>query len=225
MNLTGRWSVVSFLIVLLSILRYTVAIVLVATTAILAFAWFADIHGLDMTVIPPSLGVGSTEHSGWRMRIPVSVILDDQQVSSPSLGIDRVEIQNLRGFLQFPIQRGSFFIVNALFLILGLTVAFWVMTELHGVLRTVRDGQPFALSNASRLRKIAWAVIAGEFIRTGIVYFENAYAASNFFSPTVTFAARADFSIFAIFEGFLILVIAEVFRAGTRLDEEQSLTV
>ena len=30
---------------------------------------------------------------------------------------------------------------------------------------------------------------------------------------------------FAIIDGVIILVIAEVFRAGTRLDEEQSLTV
>ena len=39
------------------------------------------------------------------------------------------------------------------------------------------------------------------------------------------FDARPDFSIMAVFYGLIILVIAEVFRAGTRLDEEQSLTV
>ena len=35
--------------------------------------------------------------------------------------------------------------------------------------------------------------------------------------------ARVDFS--AIFDGLVILVIAEVFREGTRLADEQSLTI
>jgi hypothetical protein len=36
---------------------------------------------------------------------------------------------------------------------------------------------------------------------------------------------RWDLNIVAIVAGLIILVIAEVFREGTRLDEEQSLTV
>jgi len=39
------------------------------------------------------------------------------------------------------------------------------------------------------------------------------------------FEAPPDLNIFAIVNGLIILVIAEVFRAGTRLDEEQSLTI
>jgi len=89
----------------------------------------------------------------------------------------------------------------------------------------VRDGKPFAPSNATRMRRIAWIVIVGEFVRATIVYLENSFAATHFTAEGLRFTARADFSVTAIVEGLIILVIAEVFRLGTRLDEDQSLTV
>ena len=39
------------------------------------------------------------------------------------------------------------------------------------------------------------------------------------------FETHADLNVFAIVLGLIILVIAEVFTAGTRLDEDQSLTI
>jgi len=57
------------------------------------------------------------------------------------------------------------------------------------------------------------------------VYLENSYAATHFTAEGLRFTARPDLSLAAVIEGLIILVIAEVFRAGTRLDEDQSLTV
>ena len=48
---------------------------------------------------------------------------------------------------------------------------------------------------------------------------------THFPAEGLRFDARPDFNILAILYGLIILVIAEVFRAGTRLDEDQSLTV
>jgi hypothetical protein len=164
-------------------------------------------------------------HSNWTLTIPVLVEMDETHATSRSAGTVLGEIQNLRGSLRFPIERGAVFILNGFVLIFAIGVALWVITELTAVLRTVRDGHPFVASNAARVRRIACAVIAGEFARAAIVYFENSYAMAHFSAQGLRFAARPDFGMGAILEGFIILVIAEVFRAGTRLDEEQSLTV
>jgi hypothetical protein len=61
------------------------------------------------------------------------------------------------------------------------------------VFRTLRDGQSFVQTNATRM-------------------------ACVFMPGPMSTASRSSM-------GVIILVIAEVFRAGTRLDEEQSLTV
>jgi len=202
-----------------------VAIVLVVTVAVIALALVADIRGLELTVVPPSFGVSPESHNNWTLTIPVSVTIDGGRIAAPSIGIERADIRDLRGSLRFPLQRGRIFLVNSLLLILVMGVALWLTTELQRVLRTVRDGKPFAASNATRVRRIAWVLIAGEFVRATIVYLENSYAATHFTAEGLRFTARPDLSVAAIIQGLIILVIAEVFRAGTRLDEDQSLTV
>src|SRR3954465_2734064 len=168
MNLTRPRSPASFLIILLNVVRVAGGIVLVVTVAILALALFADIRGLEMTVVPPSFGVNPESHSGWRITIPVSVSVDQGRIAAPSLGIERAEIHDLRGSLRFPVQRGRLFLGNGLLLILGIGVVLWMATELQRVLRTVREGKPFAPSNAARIGRIAWVVIVGEFSRAAI---------------------------------------------------------
>ena len=218
-------SPASFLIVLLNVVRVALAIVLVVTVVIIALALVADIRGLEITVVPPSFGVSPESHNNWTLTIPVSVAVGEGRIAAPSLGIERADIQDLRGSLRFPLQRGRIFIANSLLLILAIGVGLWLTTELQRVLRTVRDGKPFAPSNATRMRRIAWIVIVGEFVRATIVYLENSFAATHFTAEGLRFTARADLSVTAIVEGLIILVIAEVFRLGTRLDEDQSLTV
>ena len=51
------------------------------------------------------------------------------------------------------------------------------------------------------------------------------YAMTHLSAGGLRFDAWPAINAFAIIDGVIILVIAEVFRAGTRLDEERSLTV
>jgi len=114
---------------------------------------------------------------------------------------------------------------NIAILILFLAVILWVLGLLRAVFRTIRDGQPFVPANAARLRWIAIAVIVGELARAVVVHAESHYALTHFVATGFHFTAPLRINIFALINGLIILVIAEVFRAGTRLDEEQSLTV
>ncbi len=225
MNVTRPRSPASFLIILLNVVRVAIAIVLVVTVAVIALALVADIRGLEIVVVPPAFGVNPESHNNWTLTIPVSVSVEEGRIAAPSIGIERAELQDLRGSLRFPLQRGRLFIVHGLLLILGIVVLLWLATELQRILRTVRDGKPFASSNASRVRRIAWIVMASELVRATIVYLENSYAATHFTGEGLRFVSRPDFNVAAIIEGLIILVIAEVFRVGTRLDEDQSLTV
>jgi hypothetical protein len=161
------------------------------------------------------------------MAIPVSFRVDDSAggVTAPSLGIEDAQIQDVHGTLRFTPRMGAFVVANLILVIGLLALALWVLGLLRAVLRTLRDGQPFVAANATRVRWIAWAVILGEFVRSAVVYFESYYALTHFSAGGLSFQARPEINVFAIINGLIILVIAEVFRAGTRLEEEQSLTV
>ncbi len=159
--------------------------------------------------------------------IPVSFSVDAQthHVTAPSLGIEEAQIQDVRGTLSFRPQSGAFRVANLAIVIAFLALAMWALGQLRAVFRTLRDGQPFVPANAIRIRRVAWAVIVGELLRSAVVFFENYYAMTHFSADGLRFYAHTELNVFAIISGLIILVIAEVFRTGTRLDEEQSLTV
>jgi uncharacterized membrane protein YozB (DUF420 family) len=109
-----------------------------------------------------------------------------------------------------------FMIVNASVLVVALFVV---------LLKTLVEGNPFVPDNARRIRFVALAAIAGELARTAIVFAETYYASRHVAIAGVTFDVWPRLNFFTLICGFIIFVIAEVFRAGTRLDQEQSLTV
>ena len=166
-------------------------------------------------------------HPNVTMAIPVAVRVDDRtlRVSAPALGIDQAQLRDLQGTLRFPPRWGAFFVANLVLAIGSLGLALWVLGLLRSLIASLRAGRPFVVANANRVRAIGWAVIIGEIGRASVVYFENRYAMTHFAVEGLQFMARPDLSVFAIVHGLIILALAEVFRAGTRLDEDQSLTI
>jgi hypothetical protein len=231
MKAMGKGSVSSFLMVLLNVSWYFVALVLALTALLVVLSPF-NIPGLTLTIEMPrgpdfTIEQSSVDVPGFKMTIPVTVSVDPRthRVTAPSLGIEDAQVQDVRGSLRFPARRGAFFVGNAILLIVLLAFVLLAIGQLRAVFRTLRDGRPFVRANATRIRWLACVVIAGEFARSAIVFFENYYAMTHFSAEGLRFMARPDINVFAIINGLIILVIAEVFRAGTRLDEEQSLTI
>jgi len=209
MRLTGRRSVSSLLTLLLSVAQYAIALVIVITSVLTAISLFVDIRGAEID-------------------LPVSFTVDGRalQVTAPSLGIEATQIEHARGSLTFRPPGGLFVVpVTLLGVTVILAVILWGLRQLQAVLRTLRDGQPFVPENATRIRSLAFIVIFGELARTALMFGANSYAITHFSGRGLRFNAELDLNVFALIHGLIILVIAEVFKAGTRLDEDQSLTI
>jgi hypothetical protein len=205
----GAWYLIAIVLVL--------AVVLTLAGANVAIQIQPDGAGLDIDAAHPHV----------TMAIPVSVRVDDRAlgVSAPALGIDHAQLLDLKGTLRFPPRRGAFFVANLVLALCSLGLALWVLGLLRSIVGALRAGQPFVAANARRVRLIGWVVLIGEIVRVSVVYFENRYAMTHFAAQGLQFVARPDLSLVAIVHGLIILALAEVFRTGTRLDEDQSLTV
>ena len=201
---------------------YLIAIVLVLTVVLTVAG-----AGVAVQIGPDGALNIDAAHPNVTMAIPVSLRVDDRvvRVSAPALGIDQAELRDLQGTLRFPPRWGAFFVANLVLAICWLGLALWVLGVLRSFILALRAGRPFVAANAGRVRLIGWAVIAGEIVRASVVYFENRYAMTHFAAQGLQFLARPDVSVFAVVHGLIILALAEVFRAGTRLDEDQSLTI
>ena len=218
MRVLGRWSVASLLTILVNAASGLVALALVLTAVMLVLA--PVVQG-PVEVSAGWIGVGT------KMTIPVSFSVDARthRVTAPSLGVEDAQLQDVRGLLAFPVRHGVYLYGNMALLAIMFALALWVLGNLRAVFRTLRDGRPFVRANATRIRTIAWLFIIGELARAAMVFFQNYYAMTHFSADGLRFDAPLDLNFTAIIDGLIILVIAEVFRAGTRLDEEQSLTV
>jgi hypothetical protein len=208
----GKASISSFLVVILNVTWWCMAFALALVIGLAGVSAFHDIGGGEHVTLD----------------IPVSFSVDARAlpVSAPSLGIAHAEVEKARGLLKFSPPPGTSLVVTALFgLALMFATVLFVVGQLRAVFRTLRDGRPFVPANATRIRWIAFAVIAGEFARAGIVYSANVHAMTYFSANGLRFDARPDLNILTIVHGLIILAIAEVFRTGARLDEDQSLTI
>jgi Protein of unknown function (DUF2975) len=220
MRAMGKASISSLLMVLLNAVWHLCAAALVLSVFLtLAGAAF----GVHFDPEGPSIETGPNV----TLSLPVSLHVtgDSHRVTAPSLGIDNAQLEKLRGSLKFPPRKGPLFVASLVILIGWLALALWVIGQLRSFFRTLRDRKPFVPENARRLRRIAWAIILGEIARAIIMFFEGYYVMTHFTVPGLAFDARPDLNVSVIIDGLIILVIAEVFREGTRLDEEQSLTV
>jgi len=206
--------------VILGIARGLVTLGLALTVIFVTVVPFAK-DRLDMEVDASWFTLGTN------MTIPVRFYVDDDahHINAPSIGVDRAELQDVSGLLRFPAQPGSFMFTNAGFLIGLFLCAIWGLEQLHRVFGTLRNGQPFVHANARRLRHVAAAVIAGEVLGALMTAYNQFYAKAHFTATGLLFDWSFNVDFFAIVLALIILAIAEVFAAGTRLDEDQALTI
>jgi hypothetical protein len=210
MKAMGKGSLASLLMVLINIGCYATLVLLALSTCLLVIAPWVD---------PPRIEVG--------LAVPMAfkIVPQAHPLTASPPGMENVHLEEARGSLRFSPRSKVFVAGAAILLIAVLSLILWVLVQLRAVFRALRAGQPFVPANAIRIRRIAYAVIVGEIARALLVYTGMRYAAAHFSIQGVRFEARPDINIVAIICGLIILVIAEVFREGTRLDEEQSLTI
>lgn len=197
-------------------------------TALIEIGWYGSLALLVLAVCllalapwvkPPDLEVG--------LAVPAAFSVDARPqavMPAPAAG-ENIHLDDARGSVRFSPRSPAVVAASALMVIAILALVAWGLGQLRAVFRTLRAGQPFVAANAARIRRIGYAVILGEVVRALLTYAGTRYAAAHFSLEGVRFEARPDLNVAAIVGGLIILVIAEVFREGTRLDEEQSLTV
>jgi hypothetical protein len=213
MKAMGKRSVSSFLAALISVGFYTVAVVLLLMLGLASLPLFTDLSNVDNT----------------EMSIPVSFSVETGalRLAAPAPSIAKADIRDAHGSgtLRFPPPSGIVLTTTALLAALGLAIGLWVLVQLRAVFRTLRDGRPFVAANAMRIRWIGYAVILGEIVESLVLFAGNAYARTHFAADALRFDAWPSIDVFPIIHGLIILVIAEVFRAGAHLADDQSLTI
>lgn len=96
---------------------------------------------------------------------------------------------------------------------------------LRKIFRTLTHEVPFLPQNALRIRKIGILIM----LLPPLHFFENAYhywaASTHFTLAGEKLGTHLEFDFQTLLLGLVVLIIAEVFRIGTQLQQENELTV
>jgi hypothetical protein len=184
---------------------------------VIAIAAVTALAGGNVTVWIDSGGLPSIEAGPHaRMAIPISGALTAPGAAS----VDRV-----RGLLRFEGGPTAIRVTNTAIVVFLLAAACWILREFSGLFVALRERLFFLAANAARIRRVGWAVIAGEIVRAALVCFETTYARDHFTIEGLRLESHFQINGFAILCGLIILVLAEAFREGTRLQDDASLTI
>ena len=114
-----------------------------------------------------------------------------------------------------------FFILN--FIFSGLIL--WIVYSLRKIVQSVRQKNPFTSTNGKRLRIIAFSMVGIELIRGLADLTKMLYLEPRLHFETILIRSDISISLHVIIAGLVILVIAEAFRIGAEITQEQELTV
>jgi hypothetical protein len=224
MRAIGRWSVASFISIILGFSSFVVALLTAIAVVLTLFL------GLILPFKSPRLAVTVPVSFTMETADPVRTgragfgfeILNEKQQAR---GDQKARLDRVAGSVRIQNPSRPVLLVNAMLLVFTLGFTAFVLRRLHAVFRSLTRGSPFIPDNARRIQNVGVAVLLGELGRAAIVFAENYYAKTHVALAGLQFDAWPRINLTTIGLGLVILVIAEVFRVGTRLDEEQSLTI
>ena len=200
-----------------------VGIILLATVAIVA------------TIIDDD----STLQSNWS--IAVNQNLSTQSLSSDSEDIFDVALHVTEGTVQFSSSSPGYFFLKILDAVLIVTVTLVVTLLLRRVIISLSNKTPFSLKNANRLRTMSLLIVLitpykmlQSFVYLGFIKQHITPVGAKFteFGFDVKAVPRIneilldiDIDFTPVFVGILVLVIAEIFRMGVELKQDNEAIV
>lgn len=208
----SRWLVV-LVDVFLVFLVVALALELIATTALLI------------------------EPDGWlREHYMVTSILEVPEQIWPTKGLVRIEgsaatpsVSPWARVRLLPASR-RFVLLTSAASLLSWACYLIVLLQLRRVCATVSTGRPFPWDNVRRIRTMGWALIG-----TALVDLLVDAAALVYLTGSVTVAGEParvpvslllyEFPFGTLLAGLAVFVLAEIFKTGADLDDDQALTI
>jgi serine phosphatase RsbU (regulator of sigma subunit) len=199
MKLLGRWSLASFMKLVIDVSYYFLLVVLSVAFAIVLW-----------------LALTSGNHGSIEFEMPVRFQLDSatHHIVTSGPDIQSASITKAHGTLQVTSPVSSMGWAGLSYGIISLGVVLFVLNRLRAIFRTLRDQNPFVALNASRIRMIGILLVLGELASKGLGAWYAERIAREISVAGLTL--NADFSInsWVIFSGLILLMLAEVFRLG-----------
>ncbi len=182
------------------------------------------IVGPAMKKLAPNLVVDPVPRVGFPVTLPE---LGATAVSQWDVAPLEIGLWQVTGFLSLPNSQLPAWVpvVTYLALVIVFVLVLLFLYQLRALFRRVREGAPFDADNAVRMRWLGVWLLAFHVFYGGFVYLMSRWLAGEMASSSIPAGPYLDINWFAVFVALVLVGLAEVFRRGAVLEEEQSLVV
>ena len=199
-----------------------------AAEIVLRIIWYLSIAGtiffMGKMLLGPVLGI--TEYTSGLIT-PIEFSVNEQGTATfDSDQTVPVQINNAKGY--FRIERPIPTTLIVVFFLMNLVVSGLILCVIYvlwKIVQSVKQKNPFIVLNGRRLRIIAFSMIGIELSQGLANLIKMLYLAPRLQFETIIIQSKIYVSFHVIVAGLVILVIAEAFRIGVEMKEEQELTV
>ena len=197
--------------------------------AVTAVAFYGLLVGFVVVLIGLALvRVLAAGNTDWYFGMAVPTVVMDTDVSVLTRwGDARLEVEEAHGSLRLPIGLLPWWLFGLLWvhtLVAG-SVMLLFLDHLRRILQRVRDGIPFDAANALALRRLGGLLLALAVINGVAGLVASVAVRSGLADDAVRIPAGLSVDMSLVFAAFLLFTLAEIFRRGTQLEDEQSLVV
>lgn len=162
----------------------------------------------------------------WGLKVPATT-LDSAATVRTSWGDAELVVEDVRGDLRVPIGMLPWALVAVLWTHAAVFFALVLLSlhQLRRIFQRVRDGAPFDVHNARRMRRLGLLLLAIALFN-GLAESVTALVVRNgLVSGDVTVAPGLRLDVPVVLVALVLVALAEIFRRGTELEHEQSLVI
>ena len=169
---------------------------------------------------------GQPDNWIWALEVPATLLHSGATVNT-SWGTARLVVEDVRGILQLPIATLPWWLVGVLWthVAIVLTLMLLSLHHLRRIFQRVRDGAPFDADNALRMRWLGLLLLALA-VFDGIADLATSWAVgTGLTSGEIAVATEPRINLPLVFVALALIALAEIFRRGAELEDEQSLVI
>jgi len=207
MNLLGRWSLASFMKVVIDVAYFGLLVIIALICAV----------SLWLALTPARRGL----RDSLDLKLPVRYQLDPSMhpFSSTDAHLKAASIMDSQGDLVVKGAASSAVTLWATFgfALISLATALFVLNRLRAIFRTLKDQNPFVTANPSRIRMIGLALMLGQLISAAGMAWLTPRVTRGLSIAGITFENRLSFTPWVFFSGVILIMLAEVFRLGAQM--------
>ena len=96
---------------------------------------------------------------------------------------------------------------------------------LRAILQAIKQGDPFVQDNVIRMRRMGWAVLIVGFLRPTVEYFATWTILNQLTIVEPPLSLPSPFQSEVILASLLILILAQVWSYGLKIERDSALTI